>query len=298
MNNNGDPILATISAANILANLNHGVSYWSHWVWDQLVNFNTGYPNTRMKYMQQIGRNIHPGAIMRRCIADDSQPTYDMFWNYYDFSHPENYIQPEIVAAAAMNPDTTMTIGIVNLSGIHAQHFFSEYHADEAKLYTVHLTIEELSEFDQIPVLPIRCSNDGNISEGNTLNIINGNLNIMLASKELLVMKTGKVEAQPVSGKTMMNLQDNISFTSYPNPFSDVVSITSKLEPGSISLRLFNLQGVKVYESSEQSHPGGRFEYSLNGDGLSDGVYIGEIVVRGIKGVDVYRIKVIKKGKD
>jgi hypothetical protein len=251
-----------------------------------------------MKYMQQIGRNMHPGAIMRRCISDDSQPTIDMFWNYYDFDHPENYIQPEIVAAAAMNPDTTMTIGVVNLSGIHAQHFFSEYHADEAKLYTVHLTIEELSEFDQIPVLPVRCSDDGNVSEGTKMDIINGDLNILLASKELLVLKTGKVEAQPFSGKSIMNIQDDISIISYPNPFSDVISITSKLGPGSISLKLFNIQGVKVYESSEQSHPGGRFEYSLNCEGLPDGVYIGENIVRGTKGVNVHRIKIIKKGKD
>lgn len=295
-NNNGDPILATISAANILANLNHGVSYWSHWVWDQLVNLNTGYPNTRMKYMQQIGRNLQPGAIIRRCLADESQPTLDMFWNYYDFDHPENCIQPEIVAAAAMNPDTTMTIGVVNLSGIHAQHFFSEYHTDEVKLYSVNLTIEELSEFDQIPVLPVRCSNDGNVSEGTTLNMVNGNLNILLDSKELLVLRTGKIEAQPVSGRPIANIQDNVRFVSYPNPFSDIITIISDLESGSVSLRVFNIQGKLVYESSEQSHPGGRFEYRLNGEGLPDGIYIGEITVRNTGGANKYRIKIIKKG--
>lgn len=294
-NDNGDPILATISAANLLANLNHGVSYWSHWVWDQLVNFTTGYPNTRMKYMQQIGRNIQPGAIVRRCIADESQPTPDMFWNYYDFDHPENYIQPEIVAGAAVNPDTTMTIAVVNLSGIHAQHFFSEYHADEAKIYTINLTIEEMTEFSSIKANPILCKNDGNTSEELEKEILNGNIEFNLASKDMLVLKTGKLVTPPVSNQFTISGTYNFAFTVYPNPFKDELTISADISSAKIKVNVFNVQGKLVYNGTEQYHPGGIFEFRLSLINQPAGIYIGEINIRNQNELNLYRIKMIKK---
>jgi len=293
-NDNGDPILATISAANILANLNHGVSYWSHWVWDQLVNFSTGYPNTRMKYMQQIGRNIRPGAIVHRCLADESQPTVDMFWNYYDFDHPEIYIQPEIVAGAAVNADTTMTIAIVNLSGIHAQHFFSEYHADEAKVYTINLTIEDMAGFSSIPVYPVLCQNDGNISEELEKEIVNGNIELNLASKNMLVLNTGKLVAPPVSSQVYSSINGVSDITVYPNPFRDELMVSADINAGNIHLKIFNIQGQLVYQSNEQYYSGGRFEFKLNLSDLRDGIYICEISVKHQDDLNNYRIKIIK----
>ncbi|MGC9341754.1 MAG: T9SS type A sorting domain-containing protein [Bacteroidales bacterium] len=147
-NDNGDPVLGPISVATILANLNHGVRSWNHWVWDQLVSFSTGNSNKRMKMIQQIGLNFKEGATIKRCIADDGQVSPDMFWNYYDINNPENNQQPEIIASAARNPDNSLVGAVVNITGIHAQHFASVYEPSESKTYNVEMVFEDLDDDD------------------------------------------------------------------------------------------------------------------------------------------------------
>jgi len=218
----------------------------------------------------------------------------DMFWNYYDFDHPEIYIQPEIVAGAAVNADTTMTIAIVNLSGIHAQHFFSEYHADEAKVYTINLTIEDMAGFSSIPVYPVLCQNDGNISEELEKEIVNGNIELNLASKNMLVLNTGKLVAPPVSSQVYSSINGVSDITVYPNPFRDELMVSADINAGNIHLKIFNIQGQLVYQSNEQYYSGGRFEFKLNLSDLRDGIYICEISVKHQDDLNNYRIKIIK----
>ena len=294
-NNNGDPILATISAANILANLNHGVSYWTHWVWDQLSNFNTGEPNTRMKYMQQIGRNIPEGAVMRRCTADDSQPTPDMYWNYFDLDNPGNFIQPEIVAAASMNPDTTMTIAIVNLSGIRAQHFYSEYVPQEAALYQASLHVEDLVDFPSIQAVPVICNNEGNISEGTNMEFKNGDLDLSISSKDLLLLRTAKLMDPQTSGEGMFMASDHVHWNAYPNPFVDLASISAFLEACHVRIRIFNIQGKLVFDGPQHSHAGGKYEFTWNATDQPSGIYLTEIRINYQYENRLYRIKMLKR---
>jgi hypothetical protein len=294
-NDNGDPILATISAANILANLNHGVSYWTHWVWDQLSNYNTGEPNTRMKYIQQIGRNMPEGAVMRRCTADDSQPTPDMFWNYFDLDNPDNFIQPEIVAAASMNPDTTMTIAVVNLAGVRAQHFYSELSPLDISAYQVSLQVKDMAEFSSIRATPITCSNNGNVSEGDPMEIIYGGIDFPIASRDLVVLRTGKLAETPSTSPGRLYSPSDIAFASYPNPFIDETRITAELEACRIQVRIFNIQGKPVFKGIGELHPGGKYEFTWNAADQPSGIYISEISVTRQVETSIHRIKMLKK---
>ncbi|MGC9344625.1 MAG: hypothetical protein ACP5E3_18105, partial [Bacteroidales bacterium] len=186
-NDNGDPVLGPISVATILANLNHGVRSWNHWVWDQLVDFSSGQPNKRMKMMQQIGRNFKEGAMVRRCIADDGQMSPDMFWNYYDLENPSNNLQPEIVASAARNPDDSYVAAVVNLSGIHAQHFASEYDPSEAVSYHVNMSFEEINDHDLVVFDLFQTNQEGNTEHiGKTL-LKEKQFNFVVQSQNLMV---------------------------------------------------------------------------------------------------------------
>jgi hypothetical protein len=241
-NDNGDPVLCPISAANCLANLNHGVSSWNHWVWDQLVNFTTGEPNLRMKYLQLIGSNFKEGAIFRSSVAQHAKTPADMQWNYFNMIKPSENIQPEIVAAAALNPDSTWTVAIVNLTGVHAQHFASVYVASEAKILNGTIKIKELENAGLLHFSMNKLNMQGNLSTINKT-ADNGRIDISVGSGEIIVLHSEKTTTS-----ALVTLDDFNEFSVYPNPASDRLYISTNLT--SAKLEIFNIAGSKMVEKS------------------------------------------------
>jgi hypothetical protein len=241
-NDNGDAVLCPISAANCLANLNHGVSAWNHWVWDQLVNFNTGEPNLRMKYLQLIGSNFKEGAIFRSSVAQHAKTPPDMQWNYFNLTNPSENIQPEIVAAAALNPDSTWTVAIVNLTGVHAQHFASVYVASEAKILNGTIKIKELENAGLLHFSMNKLNMQGNMSATNKA-ADNGQIDISIGSGEIIVLHSEKTTTS-----ALVSLDDFNEFSVYPNPASDRLYISTNL--ASAKLEIFNITGRKIVETT------------------------------------------------
>jgi hypothetical protein len=192
-NNNGDPILGPISASNLLANINHGVKHWNYWVWDQLANFSTGELNKRGKVLQQLGKNFKEGAVVRKCLSDPYKSTSQMFWNYYDVNNPAQNKQPELVAAAAKNKDNSFVIGMVNLTGIHAQHFYSKYFVNEAAIINANITIDEMKP-NAVGLFQIqRTKTDGSTTQSGTAFMKKNALKLSVASTELVILKAESI---------------------------------------------------------------------------------------------------------
>jgi hypothetical protein len=192
-NNNGDPVLSPVSAANLLANINHGVTHWNYWVWDQLANFNTGELNRRGKVLQHIGKSFQEGALVRKVLSNPYVFSERMFWNFYDINNPANNRQPELVAAAAENKDGSFVIGLVNLSGVEAQHFNSKFYAAKAKVVDVNLTFEEFQP-NQVAVFQIQRSDpNGAYSTPGNAYLFKNKMTVSINPQDLLILKTGEI---------------------------------------------------------------------------------------------------------
>jgi hypothetical protein len=241
-NDNGDAVLCPISAANCLANLNHGVSSWNHWVWDQLVNFNTGESNLRMKYLQLIGNNFKEGATFRSAVAQQAKTPPDMQWNYFNLTNPSENIQPEIVAAAALNPDSSWSVAIVNLTGVHAQHFASVYVSGEAKILNGIIKIKELENAGLLHFSMNKLNMQGSLTTSNKT-ADNGKIDISIGSGEIVVLHSEKTTTS-----ALVNLDDLSEFNVFPNPASDKLYISTSLI--SAKLEIFNIAGRKIVETT------------------------------------------------
>jgi hypothetical protein len=272
-NNNGDPMLATAIAANLLSNLNHGVGSWNHWVWDQLFNFNNAQPNLRFRYLQAIGQYFDPGAVVRRVWADPSQPTPSMAWNYYDINSPANNLQPEVVAAAALNPDSTYTLAVINLSGIHAQHFLSDYYPNEAETFAITLQIDELLDVPGLVAYPLVCGNNGQFTEEIPLTIENGQISFNLGSKDMILLRTEKIPA-PVTSDLASLTPPALSL--YPNPVQDRLHLRLPAGPADkLALQLYDYQGRLVGHLPAQAVGAAPSDLSWNlPPQLANGLYL------------------------
>jgi hypothetical protein len=65
--------------------------------------------------------------------------------------------EPSVIAAAGQNLDSTLCIALVNLRGVHAQHYASVYDPATAASCTVTVVVDEVSGKDSIPFVAKRC---------------------------------------------------------------------------------------------------------------------------------------------
>jgi hypothetical protein len=99
--------------------------------------------------VRNIGEAFDPGARIRKCESTPASPTTDMHFNYSQ--------EPAITAAAGCNPDGTWAIGLVNLRGVHAQHYASYFQASGDMRCTVTVTVQELAAVDSLRFFAARC---------------------------------------------------------------------------------------------------------------------------------------------
>lgn len=71
----------------------------------------------------------------------------------------------------------------------------------------------------------------------------------------------------------------------FPNPFNGITTINFGLQQhAKVSLRVFNLLGQRVYESTNQDLAPGNYQFSFDGSNLGSGMYVYKIIARGRDG--------------
>lgn len=136
---------ATI-AARFLNDMNHRVTHWiyfkgfsyspdvttDNYTASRLTQYDArrGEIVTHLKYhyLKALRRTFDLGAIFRRC---ESSSERDMVYTYGQ--------KPKICAAAAVNPDGSWGLGIVNLSGVGPSDPIAQFHPAEELSVTVQL---------------------------------------------------------------------------------------------------------------------------------------------------------------
>lgn len=147
-----DSTIGPITAAQVLSDLNHGMTRWFGWAWSGYVDIDDNQSTKckpRYYFVSAIGAAFDPGARIRRCECTPASPTVDMHFNYG--------LEPRVTAAAAQNPNGSWAIGLVNLTGVHAQHYASYFAPAEARQCTVSISVPELAAMDSLRFAATRC---------------------------------------------------------------------------------------------------------------------------------------------
>jgi hypothetical protein len=147
-----DSTISPITAAQVLSDLNHGMTRWFGWAWADYIDIDDNQSTNckpRYYFMRTIGAGFDPGARIRKSECTPASPTTDMHFNYGE--------EPAVTAAAGRNPDGTWAIGLVNLRGVHAQHYASYFQASGDMRCTVTVTVQELAAVDSLRFFATRC---------------------------------------------------------------------------------------------------------------------------------------------
>ncbi len=76
--------------------------------------------------------------------------------------------------------------------------------------------------------------------------------------------------------------EEFVLMPNYPNPFNPVTNITYKLQqPGEVKLLIFNSVGQIVQKLVTKKQPAGVYTVRFDGEGMSSGVYMYQLVVNG-----------------
>jgi hypothetical protein len=99
--------------------------------------------------------------------------------------------EPDIVATAAQNPNGSWTIALLNLTGIHSQHYASYYDPAEGRPYEVRLRVEELSKEKDLVFAATHTSGVAHsIQPGAAIRMKRGMAKVMVKPMELVVLRS------------------------------------------------------------------------------------------------------------
>lgn len=118
---------------------------------------------------------------------------------------------------------------------------------------------------------------------------VSGNHDVYLlftgsGSDKLLMLQsfyfTGERTTTGVSGEIPNGPRNYDLGQNYPNPFNPTTTIRYQLPvSGAVSLKVYNLLGQVMSDLYEGFRPAGKYQATLNGEGLSSGVYLYELKV-------------------
>jgi len=96
----------------------------------------------------------------------------------------------------------------------------------------------------------------------------------------------GMVGSITVNNSTVQAVANAVNittnFTSFPNPFTISSSVQFNLvESGNVKLELFDLFGIKVWETAEEPSSSGFKSFTIPGENLKDGIFICKIYYNG-----------------
>jgi len=186
-----DPVIGPVRCAIMLSDLNLGASRCISWTWQQMIAL--GYlkgcsPDSlplepTYHFLANLSSALDSGAWLRQCISDPPRPSPEMDFNYSR--------EPDIVAASAQNPDGSWTIALLNLTGVHAQHYASYFDPEEGRPYHVTVRIEELATQSKVPfsVRRTRAVAD-RIAKDPEITMSKGTLKIEVQPLELAVLRS------------------------------------------------------------------------------------------------------------
>jgi hypothetical protein len=87
------------------------------------------------------------------------------------------------------------------------------------------------------------------------------------------------------SVKQISAVSGEFDMSNYPNPFNNSTAIKLRLpQESNVTLRVFNVVGVKVFEMTENGLQSGTHEFSIDASDLSSGIYLYRVNAIGIDG--------------
>jgi len=102
---------------------------------------------------------------------------------------------------------------------------------------------------------------------------------------------TGSITVGNVSA-VQNSKYSQLNVSVFPNPFSESSTLQfNLLEGGKVKVELFNMMGIKVYESSEETFGPGEQSLHLLSSQLTNGMFMYKLYVNGIPSATSYIIK-------
>jgi len=266
-NNNANWMLPASSAAQYLSDVNHGATHFTHWSSGQFIQ--DGTPSNPIFYgrfyiFKALNEVFDVGSVFRISTSTSYLYGSDMQWKYLK--------EPDIISATTKNPDGSFGIGIVNLTGLNAEHRFLNYYSANEKTIVVTLNIPELANVPSLSLTVSRIrSGEQFITTSEPIVLINGKATISVASMETVALRS-----QIPSGLNN-NIADN--FKIYPIPSNGSFTIESE---GNFTVSVIDMSGKIAYQSKGYD----KLPVNLT---LSNGFYIVE--ARNVNGV-THRTKI------
>jgi hypothetical protein len=201
-----DESRAATIAARFLNDMNHLVTHWIYFIgfsWSSNVAMDTdnatklmvynqanGEVSTNLKYyyFKQLLTTFDVGAVFRRA---QSGAESDMAYTYGQ--------KPKVNAAAAVNPDGSWAISVVNDTGVCCNSGISQWYP--AETFKVTIKVSELSRSGAKTFTLYRSRANQHFVNAGAVTMNNGSITLMVAPKELIsVRSAGGAGAAPAPG--------------------------------------------------------------------------------------------------
>src|SRR5882724_4655346 len=218
---------ATI-AARFINDMNHLVTHWVYFIGlasssdissdsddaTKLVVYNQAngqiVPLLKYYYFKQLLSTFDVGSIFR---STQSSTESDMAYTYGQ--------KPAVNAAAAVNPDGSWAISVVNDTGVCCNSSLSTWFA--ATTYNVTINVSELSGSGTMSFTLYRSKANNHFVNSGSVNMNNGSITLTVAPQELISLRSastgGTIPAAPsgLTATAVSSSQINLSWTDNSN---------------------------------------------------------------------------------
>lgn len=202
----GDIYRASTMATTLLSDLNHGVTHWIHFI--GFAAYDPRDNGTRMigfdpdetgedwytlydkhRYLAQLAQAFQPGCVLRKAHSDREE---HMHWTYGR--------KPRVVVAAGRNPDGSWAVGISNYTYNDfptGSDFHRENAGHPAQVFTVAVTLDDLSDVPEMPFEVQRSDRHGTRNESSPLIARYGQLELAIDPLELVTLRSAADSSSP-----------------------------------------------------------------------------------------------------
>lgn len=272
-NNWWTDLVAPVSAGNLLSNLNHGASLWNYWVLRDLLG------TYRFSYLSNISQHFDRNGWIHRCMSD--HPGLPTPWMRFNYNHKEDGTntgdQPDIIATAIENPDSSWTVGVVNLSGLLTQHKAVEFEQSLSRTYEVTIQIPSLQDTGRVQFALHKNNATKTIQSGDTIMLNNGEMHFTLEPKALYVLRSAKILPDDTTGMNNITTGQNSPVTVYPTVSTGSYTLAfSNDVQDPVRVKVYSIMGELIYDAQHNtgnkaiinlgSHPKGIYLLHTNLD--------------------------------
>lgn len=267
-NNWWTDLVAPVSAGNLLSNLNHGASLWNYWVLRDLLG------TYRFAYLSNISQHFDRKGWIHRCKSEYSELPNP--WMRFNYNHKENGTitgdQPDIIAAAIENPDSSWSVGVVNLSGIKSQHKAVEFDQNLSLPYEIQIYIPALEDTGMVQFALHMTNATKTIQSGDTITMAGGKMNFTLDPKNLYVLRSARIVPDQETGVINLSKKTSEKVSVYPTVSSGRFTIiTGNTYAGSARVKVYTITGKLVYDARHDAVGG---DILINISDQAKGIYL------------------------